>query len=64
VGEAADLKPAWDTERQGLCVTCTRARDFQRVGGVEPASEDLEDLEDLRRSERVLPKDRTQEEGV
>ncbi|MFL6601892.1 MAG: 3'-5' exonuclease [Steroidobacteraceae bacterium] len=44
VGEDADLKEVYDTERQLLYVACTRARDFLMVSGVEPASEFLEDL--------------------
>jgi hypothetical protein len=39
-GEDADLKAVYDTERQWLSVACTRARDFRKVGGVEPASEE------------------------
>jgi len=42
VGEAADLRDLYDTERQLLFVAYTRARDVRRVRGVEPASEELE----------------------
>lgn len=44
VGEDADLKEVYDTERQLLYVACTRARDFLMVTGIEPASEFLDDL--------------------
>lgn len=44
VGEDADLKEVYDTERQLLYVACTRARDFLIVTGVEPVSEFLDDL--------------------
>ncbi len=44
VGDDADLKEVYDTERQLLYVACTRARDFLLVTGVEPASEFLDDL--------------------
>ena len=43
VGEDADFREVYDTERQLLYVVCTRARDFVWVSGVEPASEVLED---------------------
>jgi ATP-dependent exoDNAse (exonuclease V) beta subunit len=33
VGEDADCKEVYDTERQWLYVTCTRARDFLMVSG-------------------------------
>lgn len=44
VGEDGDLQDAYDTERQLLYVSCTRARDYLHVSGVEPASEFLEDI--------------------
>lgn len=44
VSEEADLKDAYDTERQLLYVACTRARDHLFVSGVEPVSEFLTDL--------------------
>jgi mRNA-degrading endonuclease RelE of RelBE toxin-antitoxin system len=44
VGEDADLKEVYDTERQLLYVACTRARDLLLVSGVEPISEFVEDL--------------------
>jgi len=44
VGEDADLKEVYDTERQLLYVACTRARDHLLVTSVEPASEFLDDL--------------------
>jgi len=45
VGDDADLKEIYDTERQLLYVACTRARDRLLVTGVVPASEFLDDLE-------------------
>lgn len=44
VGDDADLREIYDTERQLLYVACTRARDFLLVSGVEPASEFLDDF--------------------
>ena len=44
VGDEADLREIYDTERYLLYVACTRARDHLLVTGVEPASEFLEDL--------------------
>ena len=44
VGDEADLKDVYDTERHLLYVACTRARDQLHVSGVEPASEFLDDL--------------------
>lgn len=44
VGEEADLKEVYDTERHLLYVACTRARDALLVTGIEPASEFLADL--------------------
>jgi superfamily I DNA/RNA helicase len=44
VGDDADLREVYDTERQLLYVACTRARDHLLVTGVEPASEFLDDL--------------------
>jgi superfamily I DNA/RNA helicase len=48
VGDEADLKEVYDTERQLLYVACTRARDQLHVSGVEPASEFLVDLSQTR----------------
>jgi superfamily I DNA/RNA helicase len=44
VGDDADLKEVYDTERNLLYVACTRARDHLLVTAVEPASEFLDDL--------------------
>jgi len=44
VGDDADLKEIYDTERHLLYVACTRARDQLLVTSVEPASEFLDDL--------------------
>ena len=44
VGDDADLKEVYDTERHLLYVACTRARDHLFVTSVEPASEFLDDL--------------------
>jgi len=44
VGDDADLKEVYDTERHLLYVACTRARDRLLVTSVEPASEFLDDL--------------------
>ncbi|WP_431480277.1 3'-5' exonuclease [Pseudomonas simiae] len=44
VGDDADLKEVYDTERQLLYVACTRARDELVVTSVSPASEFLDDL--------------------
>jgi superfamily I DNA/RNA helicase len=44
VGDDADLKEVYDTERHLLYVACTRARDNLLVTSVEPASEFLDDL--------------------
>jgi superfamily I DNA/RNA helicase len=44
VGDDADLKEVYDTERQLLYVACTRARDHLLVTSAEPASEFLADL--------------------
>lgn len=44
IGDDADLKEVYDTERHLLYVACTRARDRLLVTGVHPASEFLEDL--------------------
>lgn len=47
VGDDADLKEVYDTERHLLYVACTRARDYLLVTGVEAASEFLDDLKAL-----------------
>jgi superfamily I DNA/RNA helicase len=44
VGDDADLKEVYDTERHLLYVACTRARDRLLVTAAEPASEFLDDL--------------------
>lgn len=44
VGDDADLKEVYDTERHLLYVACTRARDHLLVTGVEPVSEFLDDF--------------------
>ena len=44
VGDDADLREVYDTERQLLYVACTRARDHLLVTSVEPASEFLDDI--------------------
>lgn len=44
VGDDADLKEVYDTERHLLYVACTRARDHLLVTGVKPGSEFLDDL--------------------
>lgn len=44
VGDDADLKEVYDTERHLLYVACTRARDHLLVTSVDPASEFLDDL--------------------
>ena len=45
VGDNADLKEVYETERHLLYVACTRARDFLLVTSVDPASEFLDDLQ-------------------
>jgi mRNA-degrading endonuclease RelE of RelBE toxin-antitoxin system len=44
VGDDADLREVYDTERHLLYVACTRARDHLLVTSVEPGSEFLDDL--------------------
>lgn len=44
VGDDADLKEVYDTERHLLYVACTRARDGLLVTCVEPGSEFLDDM--------------------
>lgn len=44
VGDDADLKEVYDTERHLLYVACTRARDQLLVTGVDPVSEFLDDF--------------------
>lgn len=44
VGDDADLREVYDTERHLLYVACTRAREELVVSGVAPASEFLQDL--------------------
>lgn len=48
VGDDADLKEVYDTERHLLYVACTRARDRLLVTAVGPASEFLDDLRGSR----------------
>ena len=50
VGDDADLKEVYDTERHLLYVACTRARDHLLVTSVEPASEFLDDMRSLGRN--------------
>ncbi|MDX5365259.1 MAG: UvrD-helicase domain-containing protein [Alphaproteobacteria bacterium] len=45
VGDDADLKEVYDTERHLLYVACTRARDHLLVSGVDPVSEFLDDIQ-------------------
>ena len=45
VGDDADLREVYDTERHLLYVACTRARDYLLITSVEPASEFLDDME-------------------
>ncbi len=42
--DEAELQETYNTERPLLYVTCTRARDFLHISGVEPASEFLDDF--------------------
>jgi superfamily I DNA/RNA helicase len=49
VGEDADLREVYDTERHLLYVACTRARDHLLVTSVKPASEFLDDLRKWQR---------------
>jgi superfamily I DNA/RNA helicase len=44
VGDDADLRDVYDTERHLLYVACTRARDHLMVTGVHPVSEFLDDI--------------------
>jgi superfamily I DNA/RNA helicase len=44
VGDDADLKEVYDTERHLLYVACTRARDHLLVTSVAPASEFIDDM--------------------
>ncbi len=44
VGDDADLKEVYETERQLLYVACTRARDHLLVTSVAPGSEFLDDM--------------------
>jgi superfamily I DNA/RNA helicase/mRNA-degrading endonuclease RelE of RelBE toxin-antitoxin system len=44
VGDDADLREVYETERHLLYVACTRARDHLLVSGAEPVSEFLDDL--------------------
>lgn len=45
VGDDADLREVYDTERQLLHVACTRARDHLLITAVDPASEFLDDMQ-------------------
>jgi hypothetical protein len=45
VADEVDLDDVYETERQLLYVACTRARDRLLVGGVQPGSEFLKDME-------------------
>ena len=44
IADEGDLHDVFETGHHLLCVACTRARDYQFVTGVAPASELLEDL--------------------
>lgn len=44
VGDDADLREVYDTERHLLYVACTRARDHLLITSTEPASEFLDDM--------------------
>ena len=44
VGDDADLREVYETERHLLYVACTRARDFLLITSGGPASEFLDDL--------------------
>lgn len=44
VGDDADLREVYDTERHLLYVACTRARDHLMVTGMKPVSEFLDDI--------------------
>lgn len=44
VGDDADLKEVYETERQLLYVACSRAREYLLVTGVETACEFLDDM--------------------
>ena len=48
VGDEADLQEVYDTERHLLYVACTRARDRLLVTSVDPASEFLDDLNEIQ----------------
>ncbi len=45
VGDDADLRDVYDTERHLLYVSCTRARDHLLVTSVEPTSEFIDDMQ-------------------
>jgi mRNA-degrading endonuclease RelE of RelBE toxin-antitoxin system len=45
VGDEADLREVYETERHLLYVACTRARDYLFVTGVEPVSEFVADMQ-------------------
>lgn len=45
--DESDLEEIYQTERHLLYVACTRARDYLMVTGVEPASEFLQDFEEI-----------------
>lgn len=45
VGDDADLREIYDTERQLLYVACTRARDQLLITGLDPTSEFIGDLQ-------------------
>ena len=44
LGDETDLEDVYNTERQLLYVSCTRARDHLFISGVEPVSEFFDDL--------------------
>ena len=45
VGDDADLKEVYDTERHLLYVACTRARDHLLITSLAPASEFIADMQ-------------------
>jgi len=56
VGDDADLKEVYETERHLLYVACTRARDKLLVTAVDPGSEFLDDMVS-RSGRQITPND-------
>lgn len=48
VADYMDLEDIYNTERHLLYVACTRAREYLSVSGVKPASEFLDDMDDMK----------------